>query len=418
MEARLRGHLNRLQTGLASTTERPTSIRKSRPRTAPFRRIVIATSIAAAAFLMMVFTFGPVDALAQIAQSVAAKKWLHATGVGPHGQPVEFWYSPVHGILASSQGGTALFVDLVNRQMDVFGKPFSTDSIQRTKVDRSNDGGIVASQQTLLALLSGDLVTAMKSGNLRALEHHVRSIEVAGQERSEHRFVIQSNENKQFRSETLLQVDPKSGLPVQWQIRSDGQLIGDFTLSYPELGPTTIFGLGVAAQTPISDMTPRGTFLELMTSNDAARNRFDDYHAVLIESKSSDRGAHGAYYRIWKKGHRWRIDRGQRLLYKHEQPTADADPEQWWLQKTKSLRSLPLEIWDGKRFWNFVPQYVEPKTEDPTEPGVLLIQSLKTMNGIPLDPDNPRMHFGGLVTLPEQFAYESLHQATSLGYYT
>jgi hypothetical protein len=105
------------------------------------------------------------------------------------------------------------------------------------------------------------------------------------------------------------------------------QLLFDFKVSYPDRGPLTIVALGVPETAPIIDQTPRGEFQAVLVATRAARRRFDDYHAVVIDSPTSDRAAHGTWSRIWRKGNRWRIDRGHRMFHKDEVPPPGVDAE-------------------------------------------------------------------------------------------
>ena len=415
VESRLRSRLEELKKKIESTSLADVVPDTKQRRWSMRPKVLTAISAAILLCAVVLFPFGSSQALAQIAKAIAATKWLHASGTGPHGEPTEMWFSALNGILASRTNDSFLFVDQRLGKMDVYGKPFSIDSIQRTSLNRTEIKGIQASQRSLLAMLTGDLQRAMKAGEMQVLEHEETPIVVDGQPMIEHRFVAGPKGNEKVRIETLLQVDPKTGLPTTWRIKSGGQVVGDFKVSYPDHGPLSIVGLGASAAVPIVDQTPRGQFKDVLVATDTARSRFDNYHAVVIESDVSDRAGNGTYYRIWRKGDRWRIDHGHGLFYKHEQPPEGANPEIWWLQMARKKRSYPYEIWDGKRLWNFETNQ-NLHQEDPVDPHAIRIESLKAMSGAPRDPTDPVMHFGARVKLPERWAYESLHRGENLGF--
>jgi hypothetical protein len=131
----------------------------------------------------------------------------------------------------------------------------------------------------------------MKSGDNQILEHSAKAVRMDGRELFEHRFVVGHQGRDDLRSESILQVDPNTGLPVSWQMRHGDKRLFDFTVSYPERGPLTIVALGVPETTKIVDLAPQGEFKQVLLATTAARGRFDDYHAVVVESITSDRAS-------------------------------------------------------------------------------------------------------------------------------
>lgn len=415
VEARLRKRLEEFQTRIESTSLDAIAPDTKRHQWSVRFKVLTATAAAIVLLAASMFLPGTSEALAEMTKAIAAKKWLHASGTGINGEPTDLWFSAVNGIIASRTGDSFLFVDQQLGKIDAYGKPFSTDSIQRKSLDRTEFQGLRASQRSFLAMLTGDLPGAMKTGGMQVLEHDEKEIVLNGQPMIEHRFVVGQNGNEKSRIEVLLQADRKTQLPVTWRIKSGEQVLGDFDVSYPESGPLSIVGLGVPAAVPVVDQTPRGQFRDVLVATDTARRRFDNYHAVVIESVSSDRSVNGSYCRIWRKGNLWRIDRGLGMFYKHEEPAEGVDAETWWLQKARTKRSFPVEIWDGKRLWNFEPNF-DRSQMDSEDPHALRVESLKAMSGVPMDPADPVMNFGATVKLPERWAYESLHRGEQLGF--
>jgi len=413
VEARLRLRLDSLRNRLESPSV-VRAVRHFRPR----RWFVGATALAAvsAAVLLAIvlLPIGSSPALAQIVEAVAAKTWLHASGTGPDGKQVEMWFSARKGVLAWHAGESFLFVDQAQQTMEVFGKPAALGSVQRMPLEHVSSRGIDAARQSFLALLTGDLQRAMKSPDQQVLEHKQQTIVIEGQELIEHRFVVGRKGQDELRTESLLQVDPQTALPISWRMKLGDRLLGDFKVSYPDRGPLTIVALGVPESVPTTDLTPRGEFKSVLVATNAARRRFDDYHGVVIDSPIADRAGHGTWCRIWRKGNCWRIDRGHRMFHKDEVPPQGADADLWWLKKAKSMRSCPREIWDGKRLWTFEPNFPNPRVLDAVDPHAVAIDSLTVTSRVLMDPGDP-MSISG-VTLPEYYAYESLNRGASLGF--
>lgn len=413
VESLLRSRLKMLETRM----EAPPDVRTAR-RPTPRRWFLGATALAtiSAAVLVAIsfLPFGSTSAVAQIVEAVAAKKWLHAHGVGPNNQPVDMWFSATNGVLAWHSGESSVFVDQTARTMDVYGPPAPSGAVQRLPLESPSARGIDAARKSFLALLTGDLQRAMKSGDQQVLEQTRKRIVLDGRALVEHRFVVGRRGSDEPQTESLLTVDPQTGLPGNWQMRLGNVLMGEFELSYPETGPLTIAALGVPDSAPIIDLSPRGDFRNVLVITNAARSRFDDYHAIVIDSPSADRAAHGTWCQIWRKGNRWRIDRGHRMFHTDEVPPPGANAETWWLKTAKSMRSYPREIFDGKRLWTFEPNYPNPRRADPADPHAVAIDSLTASSRAVMDPEDPLSNAG--VTLPEYYGYESLNRGASLGF--
>ncbi|MBC7851943.1 MAG: hypothetical protein IAF94_00760, partial [Pirellulaceae bacterium] len=378
-----------------------------------------ATALAAlsAAILLGItlVPFGSSQALAQIAEAVAAKKWLHASGTGPDGKPAEMWFSAKNGILGCRTGDSLVFVDQVHGTMDVYGPPAAPGTIHRMPLENVPSQGLDAARQSFLSLLSGDLQQAMKAGDQQVLEHKMKSIRTGERELIEHRFVVGRKGQDAARSDSLLQVDPKTNLPVSWQMKLGDKPLFDFQVSYPEHGPLTIAALGVPESAKIVDGSPPVAFQRVLVATTAARRRFDNYHAVVVESnKLGSARKWDDVYRIWRKGDLWRVDRCQGNFDVHEEKDV-VEGKKWWLAQVRTMKSYPREIWDGKQVWTFEPQYANPRQQDPADPNFPLIASLKGASVDPTDRKDPqsRLH---MLHIPEFYGYEHLNRGAQLGF--
>src|SRR5262245_63907800 len=142
VESRMRERLDALRTKMELPTVHRVE-RTSKPRRLFAGVTALAAACAAALLLALVLLpVGPSRALAQIVNAVGAKTWLHATGSGPDGEPAEMWFSAKEGILAFRAGESYVLVDQAQGTMDVYGKPASTESIDRksTRLNSSHLG--------------------------------------------------------------------------------------------------------------------------------------------------------------------------------------------------------------------------------------------------------------------------------------
>lgn len=414
VEARMRERLDSLRTRMESPTV-ALADRHFKPRRWLAGATALAVLSAAVLLAIMLLPIGSSRALAQIVEAVAAKTWLHASGTGPDGKPAEMWFSTKNGILGCRTGDSLVFVDQVHGTMDVYGAPAAPGTVHRMPLENVPSPGIDAARQSFLSLLSGDLQQAMKAGDQQVLEHKKKSIRVDGQDLVEHRFVVGRQGQDAARSESLLQVDPKTSLPVSWQMKLGGKLLFDFKVSYPDHGPLTIAALGAPESAKIVDGSPPVAFQRVLVATSSARRRFDNYHAVVVESNQLNRARKwDDVYRIWRKGDLWRVDRCQGNFADHEEKDV-ADGKKWWLAQVRTMKSYPREIWDGKKIWTFEPQYANPRQQDPADSNFPLIASLKGTSVDPTDRKDPlsRMH---MLEIPEFYGYEHLNRGAQLGF--
>ena len=409
--------LQRLQERAKQLDIPPTPAIRSSKKWLAWSRLSLVSSGIAVAVLVAVF-FAPAAvpaALGEVIQEVSLKPWLHARGTGPDGKPAEMWFSAKEQILASRSGASFVFIDQRLKTMDVFGPPAESNTVLRISLEHAGPG-VSATRQSFLDLLSGNFKPSVLSGGQTVLTHEARELQVDGHPLTEHRFSVGEKGKTDAALEIQLQVDPKTKLPVSWTARQADKTLFQFTVSYPEAGPLTIAALGIPSDTPIVDQRPKAEFQQVLNAGRAARQRFDDYFALVIESGSGDRRNGGdQVYKIWRKGDRWRVDVCRCQHYSLFQSPKDTNPDAWWLAKSKELKSHPREIWNGSRLWNYEPAYVEPRRPDPQDLQYMQIGSLTATNRDVLDPSNPQtMNF--LHDLPDSYGYESLALGASLGF--
>ena len=109
VEARMRERLEGLRQKMESPSL-PSSVSRNRSRRWFLSVSALAALSAAILIAIILFPLGSSEALAQIAEAVAGKKWLHATGIGPDGKPAEMWFSAKNGILGCRNGDSFVLV--------------------------------------------------------------------------------------------------------------------------------------------------------------------------------------------------------------------------------------------------------------------------------------------------------------------
>ncbi len=411
VETRLRERLSGLRTRLA-TQPPPLPGRQTLHRRA-VRAVLAATALLAAALIAISPLIGPNRAWAQVAEAVAKKTWLHAAGTGVDGERTELWFSAKHGILGFRSGKSCVLVDQQQQTMDVYGPPADAESIQRMPLKHVNTRGITTAQQSFLALLTGNVQRAMTAGDQRLREHETRTVVVDGRELIEHRFVVAQGTDE---TESVLRVDPATGLPNSWTMKHGGQTLGDFQVTYPDRGPLTIVALGAPADAKIVDQTPSVEFQRILAATTGAARRFDNYRAIVVETiGDGPASAWSQMYRIWRKGNRWRVDQVRPAFQGRAAIPAGEDPRAWWLAQFKDMKGYPREIWDGKQFWLFDPVFDEPRQPDPDDPRFLRLAGLKVtprQEMDPVDPTSPQ-HAN---ELPESYGYDHLKLGTALNF--
>ncbi|MCY2964298.1 MAG: hypothetical protein NT069_11800 [Planctomycetota bacterium] len=413
--ARMRLQLDGLRSRMESAPE-PESGRPWRTSRHFIRWTLLAATAVALLLVGIFLSFGSSTALAQIVEAVSQKNWLHAEGTGPNGEKAELWFSAKKGIVAGRTGDSYVFVDQVQGTMDLFGPPAAPDQVQRFSLEHVRGEGIAAARESFLALLAGDLQNAMQAGGNQVLEHNTRTVRMDRRELTEHRYLVGVRGEKGLQTTSLLQVDPKTGLPVTWQMKQGERPLFDLRVSYPERGPLTITALGVPRSAQIVSSTPQREFKQILISGNGARSRFDDYQAIVVESHRVDRATPmDDVFRIWRKGNRWRVDQLRFNSGIREEGDSEEESRAWWLRQSRSMKSFPREICDGTRIYTFEPKYSEPKRPDPNDPQFLVIDQLTVTRSTIMDRKqlrSPRF----MLNLPEMYGYEPLDRFASFGF--
>ena len=285
-----------------------------------FRRGLLAVGGMAAAVLVGVgiWMMRPAPTWADVANAVKAKPWLHLVRQEVGGSDLEMWLSPKHRISATRYGRHYEHFDHRLRVYHTY------DANEGIVYRLPEYGG--ARRDAFLSML--DIIDALfraeahpRMASVIFLCANDSKCKVLGEKQSdvkdqqgrtwrEHQMSIEHAQDADP-VHLVIRVDPKSNLP--YSVRTEGKFKGlvfasEELFDYPEKGPTNIYAMGVPRSVKLVDRTPAGDLARLLDGVKTARNRFDDYAAIVIEGADNKPWWHGKAIRIWRKGHKWRYD--------------------------------------------------------------------------------------------------------------
>lgn len=371
--------------------------RQFRPRQRTWL-VRVAMPVTAAAILVMgvvAFWAGTADVLADVAAAVAERPWLHGVATNAEGDSQhEFWFSSQECIMATRQDSTVFFLDQKQGVMDVWsGGSHVDDVIVRKPLDAAQQRLFQTARNSLQALLMGDVQGVATSKNERIASRTRRREQVDGQELIVHRLAVETADDPTDRTLTLA-VDPQSDLPQWYELQFEDERFR-FDLSYPEKGPYTIYGLGVPRTAKVQTQRPSDDLERVLAAMKRARTKFDAYRGLTISAvKSADPrdGGGGIFDATAHQGAKWRVDRLRipASWMIHARVPDEQDPAHWWLEQIRQFGSYPTLISDGSQQWLFTAVPADPPREDPDNPGLMKIESLKRQNRGALYPaDDP-----------------------------
>ncbi|TWU44471.1 hypothetical protein Poly51_61860 [Rubripirellula tenax] len=317
------------------------------------------TTVAAATLVLLIHFSMTSVSLADVAQAVSRKPWIHmtlrGTAKGTAEREEEVWYSPIRNVSATRHNEWTKFSDHTLR---VF---YSYEATERVlyRVPEFDKG-----QQSRLA----DFVEAFSLllANGSAPDDPLAKLEFLGERRD---GLTVENQKTQKVTETgrewldytltliiqgmeqpikvLFRVDPISKLPHLG--RATGQQNGqsfsmEATFDYPETGPEDIYAMGVPRDAKLVDRVPKDDLARLIAGVAAGRVRFDDFRAVVVHTHGK-----GPSWRnhqvevVHRKGNRIRRDFGFFEVDPVE-PPQDADMRKWWTGRAKEAQYQPASI--------------------------------------------------------------------------
>ena len=126
---------------------------------------------------------------------------------------------------------------------------------------------------------------------------------------------------------------------------------------YPDSGPVDIVAMGAPATARRVDRVPGDDLDRVLNGLKAGRNRFDDYCGYAWFNDGTNA------WRVWRKGHKWRVERMQMKIDSPARPVVPANSDvAWWRLHEKEFFFELQAVCDGRTVWyyRYRPQVLEP----------------------------------------------------------
>ena len=312
---------------------------------------------------------------------------------------MEAWFSAPHQVFTARHGPEIYWLDPQQQTIDVYDATENT--IVRVPLDRDDQRQFALASELFGALMAGDARGALEAGPGKFVLEEEKTVDEGASRWIELRFARQDPNRPGLRQAMILRVDSATRLPVWWKMVShDSDSGSDYSwemdIDYPADGPRSLHAMGVPETAQFIDRVPRGDLARLLNGMKTARQRFDSYHAIVLETLPSKHWSReGVVYRVWRDGNRWRMEQGFGVgdrLRDEALPEADADPYAWWMQRFDRLRFVPEEVCDGESIWIYTVHRRSPTQEefDAGAPQELIITSIERRCWGPIKKDDPR----------------------------
>src|SRR5262245_49249557 len=310
------------------------------------RRMASACAVAASIVIAVAFWLAwPGPAWAQIAQAVREKAWIHVIDKDAQDRSMEGWLCPTQGISAWRIDGR---VELLDARLRLYSSydPQTKVLVRLPETEPRGKGPIEWLVETTESLFRSaedekagrsdaktrveDLTfLAEEQAAIHLLSEKRRHMTHDGREWMAFDLTLQHRDLAEPIEMTVL-VDPTTRLPHSWVTTGtfEGKSMRrEVILDYPDGGPADVFALGVPRTATFVDRVPTDDIARVLHGFTAARQRFDNYHAVVVEYFSRDE-SNGQPTQIWRKGNRWRMEHP--TIYPDDAPPFNADANLWW----------------------------------------------------------------------------------------
>jgi hypothetical protein len=318
------------------------------------RNLVVGFASAVAACVALGLWFSrPSDLWADVVKAVQAKPWIHGTRQGANpGQSSEFWISASRGSASSRSQEQISFVDdrlqIIYRyepqKRILYRLPVSTEDLTEGQQILEIFQGLFRGDAELKAGLPGMILKDQKRRQREKDERKWDEYEL--------HFLIPTRPDVDVRMTFV--VDAQTHLPHSMTMKSIGGESIECTFDYPENGPADVYALGVPKDARLVDRVPTGDMSRILAGIQAGRDRFDDFHAIVIrdDSPDSSRGPGKPFpmaFLVWKKGKRWRVEAGMPpAAFVRDGFPPNKDKKEWLREACKKASFTTTNVCDGK----------------------------------------------------------------------
>ena len=373
--------------------------------------LLAGSGLAAAAVVLALLALGrPGIAWAQVAQALRGRPWVHGTVAGPDGKVLfEQWLSSDRQRAGERAGPAILFHDYERKVLTKYvpaegtiarlpeppqGMPDANDFL-RPVLDQLLDPAGPSRFPFPGMELIGQARRTVEQGGRKWLEIEL-TLRVAGGSRGGPLAM-------------RIRVDPATKLPASLAFDAEDGKRYTAAFDYPDRGPVDIYDLGAPRTAKVVDRTPPDAVASVLARQKAARRRFDDYCAFVVEERilPTYYFPRTTVYRVWRKGPKWRIER-LRPEAEDWAPPPDVDTA-WWTAHRKDFLFVPVQVCDGRVYWEYhLSDAWQPGMPVP-KPGTPVAGIGQTVGPNPLQgpADDPFLSFRCQELLPEQGGHPS-----------
>lgn len=385
-EARMRRHLNILQNRL---NEQALTLPKPVRSTPVARHVFVQSAVISFAGILLacLLFFGlqsPSLVHAQVLDAVRGQTWLHAVSKAEDGAVHEWWCSPLHGIFGYRTDGLSVFMTHRSTSAELYDEAEAT--VLRMPVSEAERVSTNSLTTLLSELIMNRKATTVVSGALTIRVESEEVISNGTQRWLESRFI--GKQKGESVGELILRSDPETHLPFACTFvqrnRETETVRMEFEIDFPTKGPGSIYGLGAPQSAKFVDRTKHGNERELVKEMEAVGKRFDTYYGVVVQTIGSNAWSDAIdIHRVWRKGNRFRIERGYGQPKGEKSVEGDVDATQWWLERAADQAFLPDYISDGKSVYHFQHLNIlqaDPNAKEytnPKNPSLVAIHSIK-----------------------------------------
>ena len=371
-----------------------------RTRLRPLLFLAAACILAAAALGILSLPGRSDKAWARVVQAIQEQPWIHVVRRGADGRSDEHWLSPRLEIVAFryDHGLTEHSTEYHDLKTGIYFKYVpEEDAIYRLP----ERGDIKEHHAHAL-----DFWRKLIRGDASAMGNFIPGVEMVGPETREltedgktwtaYQWAMSKPTRKDHEVKWIrMLVDPKTRLPGFLVGESvGGERVRD-AFDYPDSGPADIVAMGAPATARRVDRVPGNDLDRVLNGLKVGRNRFDDYCGYAW---FDDRMA---VWRVWRKGHKWRVERMQMKVESVTRPFVPANSDVAWFRLHEKEFFFELQaVCDGRMVWyySYDPQVLGPnQAYVPQKPASVMSN---TVYGSGDDPMMPWPHL-----LPEQIGH-------------
>ena len=311
--------------------------------------------VAAAVCLALGFWFSrPSDLWADVVKAVQDKPWIHGTlrSAEPD-ESREFWISTSRAVGGSRSAEQISYFDGRLRIMHQY------EPQKKILYRLPSSSADVGQGQQLLeifqGLFRGDAELKAQLSGLILKDQKRTQTEKDGRRWDEYELVFQIPSGPDADAHMTFVVDTQTRLPHSMRLSSAAGEGVEFTFDYPENGPADIYALGVPKDTKLIDRVPTGDMSRILAGIEAGRDRFDDFHAIVIRDLPPDmlpgRGPRRKFpmaFLVWKKGACWRVEIGMAAALLEFPDPPNNNRAEWVREACKKAVFDPISVCDGK----------------------------------------------------------------------